>query len=196
MTASAMQTPKLKPALELPLPAVLSDRAAMLEAAQHDVLSFYDEHAPSLLRYARSFGLSDEAAEDVVQDAFVALFRHLVLDRPRHNLAGWLFRVTRNLSLKQRRRAGMSSADLFTSLVLERLVDPADTPEERLAFDQRHRRLQSVVQALAPRDRQCVYLRSEGRSYREIAGALGMSLGGVAKSLARALSRLASADRR
>lgn len=191
-----MQSPKLKPALELPLPAVLSDRAAQLDAAQRDVLSLYDEHALPLLRYARSFGLSDEAAEDVVQDVFVALFRHLALDRPRHNLAGWLFRVTRNLSLKQRRRAGASAADRFTSLVLERLVDPADTPEERMAFDQRSYRLRSVVRALTPRDRQCIYLRSEGLSYRQIAGALGMSLGSVAKSLARALSRLASADRR
>jgi RNA polymerase sigma-70 factor, ECF subfamily len=191
-----MQSPKLKPALELPLPAVLSDRAAQLDAAQREVLSLYDQHALPLLRYARSFGLSDETAEDVVQDVFVALFRHLVLDRPRHNLAGWLFRVARNLSLKQRRRAGASVADRFTSLLLERLVDPADTPEERMASDQRSHRLQSVVRALTPRDRQCIYLRSEGLSYRQIAGVLGMSLGGVAKSLARALGRLASADRR
>src|SRR5262245_24317449 len=100
-----MQPPKLKPALELPLPAVLPGRASSLPDAQRDVLALYDQHAPALLRYARSFGLSEEAAEDVVQDAFVALFRHLVLDRPRHNLTAWLFRVTRNLSLKQRRRS-------------------------------------------------------------------------------------------
>lgn len=191
-----MQPPKLKPALELPLPAVLSDRSAALQAAQRDVLSLYDDHAPRLLRYARSFGLSEESAEDVVQDVFVALFRHLVLDRPRHNLTGWLFRVTRNMSLKQRRRSGAPAADLVTDLLLERLVDPADTPEERMLFDQRSRRLRSVLQALAPRDRQCIYLRSEGLSYREIAGALGMSLGGVAKSLARALGRLTIADGR
>jgi RNA polymerase sigma-70 factor, ECF subfamily len=191
-----MQAPKLKPALELPLPAVLPGRAASLQAAQRDVLSLYDEHAPSLLRYARAFGLTEDAAEDVVQDAFVALFRHLVLDRPRHNLAGWLFRVTRNLSLKQRRRRGAALADLVSDVPLERLVDPADTPEEQLAFDRRSRRLRSVVRALTPRDRQCVYLRSEGLSYRQIAGALGMSLGGVAKSLARAVARLSIVDRR
>ena len=191
-----MQPPKLKPALELPLPAVLSDRSATLQAAQRDVLALYDDYAPRLLRYARTFGLGDEGAEDVVQDVFVALFRHLVLDRPRHNLAGWLFRVARNLSLKERRRAGAPAADLVTDFLLERLVDPADTPEERLVFDQRSRRLRSVLRALAPRDRQCVYLRSEGLSYRAIAGALGMSLGGVAKSLARAMGRLTIADGR
>jgi RNA polymerase sigma-70 factor (ECF subfamily) len=196
MARFAMQPPKLKPALELPLPAVLPDRAASLHAVQLDVLALYDEHAPRLVRYARSFGLSEEAAEDVVQDAFVALFRHLVLDRPRHSLTGWLFRVTRNLALKQRRAAGTPPADLVPDLLLDRLVDPAHTPEERLAFSERCRRLRSVVRALAPRDRQCVYLRSEGLSYRDIAGALGMSLGGVAKSLSRALARLAHADRR
>jgi RNA polymerase sigma-70 factor (ECF subfamily) len=191
-----MEPPKLKPVLELALPVLLPDRAATLEAAQRDVLSLYDEHAPTLLRYARSFGLSDESAEDVVQDVFVALFRHLVLDRPRHNLAGWLFRVTRNLSLKHRTRAGASPTNVPTDFLLERLVDPSDTPEERLAFDQRSHRLRAVARALTPRDRQCVYLRSEGLSYREIAAALGISLGGVAKSLARAFGRLATADRR
>lgn len=191
-----MQPPKLKPALELPLTALLPGRASTLQPAQREVLALYDEHAPPLLRYARSFGLTEEGAEDVVQDVFVALFRHLVLDRPRHNLTGWLFRVTRNLSLKQRRRAGAAAPDVFTDLLLERLVDPADTPEERMAFEQRSRRLRSVVRALTPRDRQCIYLRSEGLSYREIAGALGMSLGGVAKALARALARLSVADRR
>jgi RNA polymerase sigma-70 factor (ECF subfamily) len=196
MARFAMQPPKLKPALELPLPAVLPGRAASLEAVQHDVLALYDEHAPKLVRYARSFGLSDEAAEDVVQDAFVALFRHLVLDRPRHSLTGWLFRVTRNLALKQRRAPGAPAADLLPDLLVDRLVDPAHTPEERLAFSERCRRLRSVFRALAPRDRQCVYLRSEGLSYRDIAGALGMSLGGVAKSLSRAVARLAHADRR
>lgn len=195
-----MQPPKLKPALELTLPAVLPDtvpnEGASLHAIQRDVLALYDDHAPRLLRYARSFGLNDACAEDVVHDAFVALFRHLVRGRPRHSLIGWLFRVTRNLALKRRRAAGATPIDLVADLLLERLVDPADTPEERLAFNERRRRLRSVVRALAPRDRQCVYLRSEGLSYRDIAGTLGMSLGAVAKSLARALGRLATADRR
>jgi RNA polymerase sigma-70 factor, ECF subfamily len=195
MAAPAMQASKLKPALELLLPAVLPAQES-LESNQRTVLTLYDDTAVRLLRYARSFGVSDETAEDVVQDAFVALFRHLCLGRPRHSLTGWLFRVTRNLSLKQRQRERGVPADLVTDLLLERLVDPADTPEERLAFTERCRRLRSVVDALAPRDRQCVYLRSEGLSYRDIAAALSLSLGGVAKSLARALGRLATADRR
>ena len=187
--------PKLKPALELPLPVVLPAHES-LETNQRTVLALYDDSAIKLLRYARSFGLSDETAEDVVQDVFVALFRHLCLGRPRHSLTGWLFRVTRNLSLKQRQRQRGAQADLLTDLLLERIADPGHTPEERASFKQRCRRLQSVMRALALRDRQCIYLRSEGLSYRDIASALGISLGSVSKSLTRALGRLASADGR
>jgi hypothetical protein len=47
-----MQPPKLKPALELTLPAVLPDTipddGAALHAIQRDVLALYDEHAPRL----------------------------------------------------------------------------------------------------------------------------------------------------
>ena len=196
MAASAMEPTKLKPALELPLPAVLPSQEA-LESNQRTVLALYDETAVRLLRYARSFGLNDETAEDVVQDAFVALFRHLCLGRPRHSLTGWLFRVTRNLSLKQRQRERGAPADLVTDLLLERLVDPARYargacwPSTSAAGG-----CSPWCDALAPRDRQCVYLRSEGLSYRDIAATLRLSLGAVAKSLTRALGRLATADRR
>jgi RNA polymerase sigma-70 factor, ECF subfamily len=190
-----MRPPKLKPAIVLPLPPVLPDTAASLQSIQLDVLALYDESAPGLLRYARSFGLDEQAGEDVVQDAFVALFRHLCLGRPRQSLTGWLFRVTRNLALKRRRSTAALQSDLVAGFLLERITDPAESPEERMAFDQRSRRLQAVVRALKPGDRQCLYLRAEGLSYREIAQALGMSLGSVSKSLTRAFSRLANADR-
>jgi RNA polymerase sigma-70 factor (ECF subfamily) len=53
-------------------------------------------------------------------------------------------------------------------------------------------RLLAVVRALPERDRQCLFLRAEGLRYREIAEALGMSLGAVAASLSRSLGKLAS----
>jgi RNA polymerase sigma-70 factor (ECF subfamily) len=190
-----MAPSKLKPALELPLPAVLPGEADA-GAIEADVLSLYDACAPRLVRHARSFGLTDQAAEDVVQDAFIALFRHLRLGRPRHSLTGWLFRVTQNLALKQRQATRARQAAYVSELLLERIVDPAHTPEEHIASAQRRARLQSVVRALRPRDRQCLYLRSEGLSYRDIAGALGISLGAVSKALTCAFARLASADRR
>ena len=52
------------------------------------------------------------------------------------------------------------------------------------------------MDALPETDRECLYLRSEGLRYREIAQILEISIGSVANCLARSLARLAAADER
>jgi RNA polymerase sigma-70 factor (ECF subfamily) len=125
---------------------------------------------------------------------FLALFRHLRLGRSRQNLAGWLFQVAHNLALKQRKRIRHRATAPWDD-VLHGRADPSPNPEVQLAQQQRQRRLTPVIQALPARDRRCLMLRAEGLRYREIATALGMSLGGVAKSLTRSFGRLMNADR-
>ena len=87
--------------LALPL---VSPRDAAACDVEADVLALFDRCAPPLLRYVASFGLGTAETEDIVQDAFLALFRHLYLGRDRSNLRGWLFQVAHNLALKERRR--------------------------------------------------------------------------------------------
>lgn len=72
--------------------------------------------------------------------------------------------------------------------------DAGPNPEEQMAHGQRMERLRAVVHALPEQDRCCLYLRAEGLRYREIASALGISLGAVSIALARSLARLARAD--
>ena len=159
------------------------------------MLTLFDGCAPQLLRYVASFGLSAEETEDVVQDTFVALFRHLNLGRDGTNLSGWLFQVAHNLALKrrerilkQRRSAGSNET------ATQWCVDPAPDPEERLMRLERGERLRSVFGALPERERRCLFLRAEGLTYRDIAQALSVSLGTVSKAVSRALTRLMNAD--
>ena len=176
---------------------LLSARAApdAADRVQSDVLVLFDRYAPQLLHYASSFGLASHEAEDVVQDTFVALFRHLNLGRNQSNLVGWLFQVAHNLALKQRgKRRRQQERDSWDEALVGRQTDPAMDPEARLMARQRRRRLRSVVEALPRRERQCLFLRAEGLTYRDIATALSLSLGGVAKALARAVTRLVNAD--
>ncbi len=180
------------------LPLVASsddDHAERLLDAQARTLQYFDECAPRVQGYVRSFGLAPDAAEDVVQEVFLALYRHLLLGRPQHNLRSWLFRVAHNAALKHRQRSQrqQTGGDHFDDAVAS-MADTADDPEQRMAADQGRRRLWAVVGALRERDRQCLLLRAEGLSYRDIAGTLGISLGGVAKSLARTFARLTSAN--
>jgi RNA polymerase sigma-70 factor, ECF subfamily len=159
------------------------------------VLALFDRCAPALLRYVGSFGLNAAETEDVVQDTFLALFRHLHLGRDRTNLTGWLYQVAHNMALKRRQQAikhvRHQSAD---ETALGRRPDPAPDPEERLLGDERQRRLRAVFDALPDRERRCVFLRAEGLTYRDIAKALSVSLGSVSKALTRAVTRLMHAD--
>lgn len=157
---------------------------------ERDVLLLFDRHAAALLRYVASCGLARATTEDVVQDVYLALFRHLGRGGDRRNLRGWLFTTAHHLALKERRRLRRHPAD---SAGDDLRIDPALSPEARLASQQRRVRIRSIVRALPDRDRQCLLLRAEGLRYRDIAAALGMSIGGVAKSLTRAIARLVNA---
>jgi hypothetical protein len=79
-------------------PATERDAGTDLE---REVLRLFDEFRSPLLRYGLSLGISMHDAEEVVQETFLALFKHLQQGRPRANLRGWIFRVTHNLALKQ-----------------------------------------------------------------------------------------------
>ena len=59
---------------------------------------------------------------------------------------------------------------------------------------ERQQRLLAVVRAMPEQDQCCLSLRAEGLRYRDIAEVLGISLGSVANSLERSLSRLTRAD--
>jgi RNA polymerase sigma-70 factor, ECF subfamily len=158
---------------------------------EREVLELFDQFRNPLLRYALSFGIPVHDAEEVVQEVFLSLFRHLQLRRSRKNLRGWIFRVAHNLALRQR-YANQRSRDktVFDPTIVENQFDPSPDPEELLSSAQRRHTLLAVVHALPEADQSCLRLRAEGLSYREIAAILGMSLGAVSISLTRSLARL------
>jgi RNA polymerase sigma-70 factor (ECF subfamily) len=180
----------------------LADHAASTSDTtelENEVVGLFDRMRGRMLRYILGFGLSMADAEEVGQDVFLALYQHLVRGKPRAGLGAWVFQVAHNLSLKRRLAMSRMPSNPMTAGAERdsvQVVDPAPNPEDRLVFEQRQDRLQSVVRALPETDRQCLYLRAEGLRYREISGVLGISVGGVANSLARSLARLSAVDER
>jgi RNA polymerase sigma-70 factor (ECF subfamily) len=163
--------------------------------AEEEVVGLFDEFRGPLLRYLSSFLLESADSEEVVQEAFLALFKHLNGGKPRENLRGWLFRVAHNLALKKRyrNRRARGSAGVAE---MEDFVDSSPSPEEQLATSQAQQNLLTLIHNLPEVDRQCIFLRAEGLRYREIAEILGISLGSVSNSLARSLARLTGAAKR
>jgi len=162
---------------------------------EREVISLFEQHRNSILRYTLSFGITVHDGEEVTQEVFLALFRHLQTGKSRRNLRGWIFRVAHNLALKQRqansRRHDTRETDWS---VAERQADPSPNPEDHASLAQTHRRLLNIFDALPEEDRWCLRLRAEGLRYREIAQVVGMSLGAVSMSLTRSLGRMLRAD--
>jgi RNA polymerase sigma-70 factor (ECF subfamily) len=187
-----MNAPATGPTIELTrLVAIGPAHTTKGSEIEQEVLSLFDKFRDPLLRYVCAFGIPVGDGEDLIQDVFVALFKHLREDGARSNLQGWLFRVAHNLALKrraqQRREIDRFCADDHAA---HQLLDPRHDPEEQLAQREHRQRATAVLNAMPERDRQCVNLRGHGLRYREIAQALGISLGAVAKSLTRSIARL------
>jgi RNA polymerase sigma-70 factor (ECF subfamily) len=186
-----------KSALSLPVSgAIEAGRASPTESAlAEEVVSLFDQLRDRLLRYVISFGLPVQDGEDIVQEVFLSLYRHLQRGRSRSNLRAWIFRVAHNQALKRRNLAqvGLQKASDEGATLVDLLPDPNPNPEDQMASSQRRQRMLGVVNALPEQDRRCLMLRTEGLRYREIAEVLDISLGSVALSLERSLTRLARA---
>ena len=187
-----MRTP---PAGAYVFPELLPDHSARCVAAPaalaDEVTGLFEQLRNPLFRYLLSLGISAQDGEEVIQEAFLALFRHLKNGRPRDNLRAWIFRVAHNQALKVRHRQDPYSAP---AVVYD--VDGSPDPEQQALDNQRQRRLSAVIRALPKQDRACLSLRAEGIRYREIAEILGISLGAVALSLERSLVKLARVQER
>jgi RNA polymerase sigma-70 factor (ECF subfamily) len=177
------------PDAAISLPVVTTAAGSRPLRLEEEVVALFDQLRNPLLRYLLSFGMAATDAEEIVQEAFLALFQHLRRGKSRANLHGWLFKVAHNLALKHRVKAWRQSP-----FAMETQADSAPGPEERASDLQRQGRLLAVMNALPELDRCCLSLRAEGLRYREIAEVLGISLGAVANSLEKSLSRLRRAD--
>jgi RNA polymerase sigma-70 factor (ECF subfamily) len=178
------------------IPSIAGESVAQRSRLEEEVIDLFDRFRDRMLRYLLAFGLSISDSEEIVQEVFLSLFRHLESGKPRDNLAGWLFRVAHNLALKRRDQMRRSLEVLSPGINRDYAVAPGPTPEDQLVHHQTQERLREVVSALPEQDGRCLALRAEGLRYREIAEALDMSLGAISLSLARSLARLVRAAER
>jgi RNA polymerase sigma-70 factor, ECF subfamily len=157
---------------------------------EHFVKLFDELHIP-VFRYLRSIGLRQEDGEEVVQEVFLRLFKHLLEQGGEENLRGWVYRVAHNLAIDQHRdRSRLTQQSLEDEDYAWRsdlLQDHAPNPEQCLLGKERVARVEQAMSSLPKRQLQCIYLRMEGFRYREIGEILGVSIGTVAECLHRGI---------
>ncbi len=138
------------------------------------------------------YSLGDQlAAEDVIQVIFIKVYRALPGFRFESSLATWIYRITLNECLDQKRRRGGQYVPLEAILGSGDEFDEALRPDERHALNQRQEIVRQAIMELPPKMRAVVALKYlEELSYEEIATVLDCAPGTVASRLNRALARL------
>ena len=162
---------------------------ARLRNEDREATTLFRELQKPLLRYLACLGLSSDEAQDVVQDAFLSLHRHLSAGGSQENIRSWLFRVAHN-----RARNRQNSYDRrFSAPLDDSLVEVPDeaTPERVLLEKEKFERLGDAIRRLAVAERECLLLRASGLRYREIGEVLGIATSTVADTVERAVKKLA-----
>src|SRR4051812_20792720 len=157
---------------------------------QHAFEALVARYQARLLAFCRHMLSSKEDAEDVLQEVFAAAFNAILADEREINVRPWLYRIARNRSLNQLRRAtavGVDSMDVHFS---EGGLTTADKVHKREEF----RLLIADVQDLPETQRTALLLREiDALSYDQIAEAMETTVPSVKSLLVRARVSLADA---
>jgi RNA polymerase sigma-70 factor, ECF subfamily len=189
----------------MPEAAIRTENDQRLELVDHqstvrklqDVLSL---RLPSFYRCAFRLLGNAADAEDAVQEALLAAYKHINQFRGQSQISTWLTAIVRNCALMQlRKRPRQTYIPLDEEFgeeqarsVWEGLGDERPSPEEEFRNSELTARLRKCTALLSPTLRRTFQLRvMDGLSILETARILGVPHGTVKAQLARARAKIA-----
>lgn len=146
----------------------------------------YDAHAGRLRAFAIAALRDGDAADDVVQEAFLRLIVELKAGRPPDNLGGWLYRTSANLIISRGRRRAV--ANRMRALLVRHDVEPS--PEDEALRSERDRTLALALSRLPADARVALLLGARGMGSAEIGLAIHRTPTAARTYLCRARVRL------
>jgi RNA polymerase sigma-70 factor (ECF subfamily) len=183
------------------------DRGLIARAQAGDVAAFralVERHQRRAFAIALALVRDENDARELVQDAFLRVFKSINSFQGGSSFFTWLYRIITNLSIDLIRKPGRQLADIdearFESdesqeaeFPLLSRVDGAD-PLDVVRRREIAHRLQVALDALPPYHRGVIVMREiEGLSYEEMAQAMGVSKGTIMSRLFHARQKLQKA---
>jgi RNA polymerase sigma factor (sigma-70 family) len=139
----------------------------------------------------RSFRLQDADVLDAVQMTWVRLAENAHRIQYPERLGGWLATTARREALHILRQHAKHTL-IPAETVAENVTDPAAGPEQRVIHRETQRILRNLVAELSPLRRSLLraLFSDNPRCYNEAARTVGIPLGGIGPTRARALQQL------
>ena len=159
-----------------------------------------DRYQTRLLNFVNRTIGDRERAEDLVQEVFIRVFRHLHRFDQTKKFSTWIYTIASNLAKNELRNRSRNPLVLFQTIKKNweadhrplQFEDTTARPDDM--FRRRHLRalVEETVARLPEHHRQVFVLRElEGKSYQEIAEITGCNLGTVKSRLNRARNSFA-----
>jgi RNA polymerase sigma factor (sigma-70 family) len=147
-----------------------------------------DAWAPGIYRHVRALTRDHALAEDLLHEAFLRLQATLLAGKTIDHPRAWLHKVARRLVLDAVGSYAAHHAISLHASLCPRPAPPTTFEDEPAA---RWREIWRIgAPALSPRERECLQLRAEGFTHREIAGILQVRTGTVCTLVARAIHKV------
>jgi RNA polymerase sigma-70 factor (ECF subfamily) len=168
---------------------VLADRIRRGDAAAFDL--FFERYAARLVAYLEGMVGERAAAEDLLQETMLRVFRHIHRYEERGRFRAWVFRTATNAALSELRRRRYAAGAALEGAALEVAEARAGDPAENHAKERRRRATLAALARLGEDQRSVVLLRMrEELSVREIAATLGIPEGTVKSRMHHAIRRM------
>lgn len=140
-------------------------------------------HQGFVYRVAYRFVRTAADAEDITQETFIRLWRHIPRYRREIRVTTWLYKIVTNLCLDMLKSAHAKRSRRSMDAIRCTEAGGA-TADEALLHDELRSALQKITEALGPKQKAVFILRDmEDRSIEEIEEILGMSAGQIKSNL-------------
>ena len=159
------------PAAEIVVPAMVDLVRERLPYDPREIAAAYEAHQRELYSFAYGATRSAEAAEDVVEEAFLRLIQESTQGHAPSNTRAWLYRVCSNLVVSRVRRRNV--AERFLPFLIR--PGTVEGPEREYLRRDEERQLAAALSRLSPLERTALILASRGFSGREVAATIGKS---------------------
>jgi RNA polymerase sigma-70 factor (ECF subfamily) len=161
--------------------------AAGSRAAFEELVSRY---SPRLFYFLRSRSECDEDIEDLIQETFLRVFRHIDRYDPDRRFSTWVYTLAIRLAVSRHRTRKARPLPLDPELP----ESPSPGPQERLIQKEEDRARQNIwnqARSLRPEEYQALWLRyAEGLPVKEIAKTMNKTQLGVRALLHRSRLKL------
>ena len=146
---------------------------------------FLEHHAGVLRILARLVGPGQ--AEELANEVFFRLSRHSAGWLVTNNVAGWLYRTATRAGIDALRSSAHRKRYEHAAAIESSRGDETQAgPLQSVLREEHRKKVHKALTGMKPAQAQLLLMRASGATYKEIAEALGVAVGGVGTLLNRA----------